>query len=66
MIFQGDAEHAPPHVHAIKAGTAEVIYPEPIAVREVHDMTRADVRAAVSIVEQNWTLLMNAWRKFNG
>ena len=66
MIFQGDAEHAPPHVHAIKGSAEVVIYLHPVEVRQVREMGRMDVRAAVRIVEENHGLLVAAWRRLNG
>ena len=66
MIFQGDAEHAPAHVHAFKGRTEVVSLLEPVEVRRVNDMKRSDVRAAVRIVEDRQGLFEAAWRKLNG
>lgn len=44
MIYQGDAEHEPAHVHAVKAGTEVVILLAPVAVREVKGRTTATTK----------------------
>ena len=63
LIYQGDAEHGPAHVHAVKAGTEVVILLAPVAVREVKGMARADIRAAVRIVEDYNAELLAAWER---
>ena len=66
MIFQGDGEHGPAHVHAIRAGTEVVLDLAPIAVRSIKGMGRTDVRRAFRIAEDHPPLLLNAWREANG
>ena len=65
MIYQGDSEHGPAHVHVIKDAGEVVINLAPFAVREVNGMTRADVRAAVRIAEDHLDALVDAWRRVN-
>lgn len=66
LIYQGDAEHAPAHVHAIKAGQMVVIDLTTVSVRDIQGMGRTDVRAAVRITGDNLALLVSAWRRING
>lgn len=64
-IFLPPREHAPPHVHVLKAGREVVIElganDEQCRLREVHGMTDADVVKAFRIVEANLELLKEAW-----
>ena len=66
MIFQGDADHPPPHVHAFKAGGEVIITLMPLAVRSTRGMNIMEARRARDIAEDHHELLMNAWRRLHG
>ena len=64
------ADHLPPHVHLVKAGTAVKILlagpsgrPEIVAV---YDMKEQDVVAAYRIVEQHLEAFLTAWKEYHG
>lgn len=64
-------DHEPPHVHAIKAGGfvkvqigSESIAPRIMKVGK--EMTEHDVVKAVRIVEREWRMLLEAWRRVHG
>ena len=63
------ADHLPPHVHVVKAGTAVKIAlgnrdtsPEIVAV---YDMKERDVIFAFRIVEQYNENFLKAWKKYH-
>lgn len=64
-IFLPPREHAPAHVHVLKAGGEVVIElgatHAQCRLREVHRMTDADVVRVFRIVEANLELLRKAW-----
>ncbi len=57
------ADHHPPHVHCIKAGTAVLIEIETLRVRDNFGMPISEIRNALKIVADNQTHLMLEWRK---
>lgn len=59
-------DHAPPHVHAWKAGGMAKIELTGYAVVKVRHMGAADVIRAVRIVAANRNKLMKAWRETHG
>lgn len=63
-------EHGPAHVHVIR-GRGEVVIAlgepdEGVSVREVYAMRRADVHAAVALVEEHAELLRRKWEEYHG
>ena len=65
MIFQGDADHPPPHVHAFKAGSEVVINLAPLAIRLNRGMCSADARRARDIAQEHHELLLSAWSRLH-
>lgn len=61
MIYSHD--HAPAHVHAIKAGATVVVTLAPLAIRENHGMSRVDRNQALSIIAVNQPLLAAEWNR---
>lgn len=63
-------EHGPPHVRVQRAGAVVIVNlsvgDQPVNVRKVLGMRRADVVAAVRLVEANVELLEEQWRKYHG
>ncbi|MBD0319184.1 MAG: DUF4160 domain-containing protein [Gemmatimonadetes bacterium] len=59
-------DHAPPHIHAWKAGNVVVINLDPVAVRANRGMSDADVVRAVRIVLANRDKMLAAWRDTHG
>ena len=57
------ADHPPPHVHFIKAGTAVLIEIESLKVRDNFGMPLSEIRNAQKIVADNQTRLLLEWRK---
>ncbi len=66
MIYQGDAEHAPAHVHAYRDGGVVVVTLEPVAIRESEGVKRSVALAAVRLVEVHLDFLRTEWRRING
>lgn len=63
------ADHLPPHVHVVKAGTAVKItlgegHTEPQIVA-VYRMSTRDVLRAFRLVEQHREHLLEAWREYH-
>jgi hypothetical protein len=59
------ADHEPPHVHVYGDGEARV----DILTLEVLTqgrMSDRDVRRAVTVIEANWQLFQETWRKYHG
>lgn len=65
MIFQGDADHPPAHVHAFKAGSEIVLNLMPLAARSSKGMSGADARRARDIIEEHHELFLNAWSRLH-
>lgn len=68
VIYPND--HAPTHVHAIKAEGVAVIFvgndtAEP-TMRESYGMNNQDKREALEIVKANQAALIAAWRDIHG
>jgi hypothetical protein len=60
-------DHAPPHVHAWKAGgMAKIELVDGFDVVKVRDMRAMDVVRAVRIVMANAETLMQAWEEIHG
>jgi Domain of unknown function (DUF4160) len=60
-------DHAPPHVHAWKAGgTAKIEMVDGFDVLKVREMRAMDVVRAVRIVIENEGKLMQAWEEIHG
>ena len=59
-------DHAPAHVHALKAGGEAIITLEPIIVLRFWRMSRSDVANAKGIVQENQTSLLNDWDRIHG
>ncbi len=70
VIYHPPTEHGPAHVHVSKSGGSAIIMlpmgHATIEVRESYDMSRANVRKAVAIVEANGPKLVADWRKIHG
>jgi hypothetical protein len=68
MIFFND--HPPPHVHVRKGGGVVMIQlasaDRQAAVRDVHEMSQADVVKAFRIVHAHHDLLEQKWREIHG
>jgi hypothetical protein len=69
-IYLPPREHAPPHVHVVKAGAEVIInlgeegsHPE---IREVHGMSDRDAVRAYRIVESVQAQLRRRWREYHG
>ena len=70
-IFGPPREHGPPHVHVYKGSAAVVVIRlglpgQGIAIREIHDMKRADVVKAYRLVEAHAETLQKAWEDIHG
>jgi hypothetical protein len=60
-------DHAPPHVHAWKAGgTAKIELVDGFGVVKVRGMSEMDLVRAVRIVMENVDELLNAWEEIHG
>jgi Domain of unknown function (DUF4160) len=60
-------DHAPPHVHAWKAGgMAKIELVDGFDVVKVREMRPMDVVRAVRIVMANMETLMQAWEEIHG
>ena len=64
------ADHLPPHVHVVKAGTAVKIalgdeHTGPQLV-VVYSMSTREVVLAFRLVERNQKKLLKAWREYHG
>lgn len=64
------ADHLPPHVHVVKAGTAVKIAlgdehcgPQIVAV---YSMSTQEVLRAFRLVERNQEKLLKSWRDYHG
>ncbi|HEX7239584.1 MAG TPA: DUF4160 domain-containing protein [Longimicrobiaceae bacterium] len=70
VIYPGDREHMPPHVHVFNAdGEVKVsIGGEDTApsVMLVFGMRKPDVRTALRIVEEKQEACLRAWRRYHG
>ena len=69
-IYLPPREHAPPHVHVIRAGAEIVIAlgsaDSPPEVLEVHHMRTSDVVRAYRIVEAHQPMLLQSWSHYHG
>jgi hypothetical protein len=69
-IYLPPREHAPPHVHVVKAGGEIIIVlgadDAPPMVDEVHHMRQRDVVRAYRIVEAHQAMLLEQWRRYHG
>lgn len=59
-------DHQPPHVHVVKAGVVVVIALAPVQILRVESMRRADIVAALAIVEANREYLVARWSEIHG
>jgi hypothetical protein len=63
-------EHGPPHVHVTRSGGEAVILlptaQQPVGIREVAGLRRADVVRAARLVEAHAQTLLTAWRRYHG
>jgi hypothetical protein len=59
-------DHAPPHVHAWKAGKSVIINLDRVEVRTNKGMNDADVVRAVRIVLGNREKMLQVWRDTHG
>jgi hypothetical protein len=60
-------DHAPPHVHAWKAGgMAKIELVDGFGFSKVREMKPVDVVRAVRIVMENEEKLMQAWEEIHG
>jgi hypothetical protein len=59
-------DHQPPHVHVVKAGVVVVIALAPVQLLRVESMRRADIVAALAIVEANREYLVARWSEIHG
>lgn len=66
MDDRAQGEHLPQHVHVIRSGMEVVVNLEPVSIREVGGMRRADIRAAVRLVEDERDFLLAEWIRING
>jgi hypothetical protein len=66
MIYQGDAEHGPPHVHAYREGGVVVVTLDTVALRESEGVKRSVERSAVRLVEDHLDFLRAEWERING
>jgi hypothetical protein len=59
-------DHAPAHVHVLKAGGEAVVTLVPVMVLRVWRMSRSDAAAAKRVVEDNSAYLMSSWKGIHG
>lgn len=68
-IYLPPREHAPPHVHVVRAGGELVItlgdVEHPPEVMEVYGMRAREVVRAYRIVEAHQEILLEAWRRYH-
>lgn len=58
-------DHAPAHVHCLKAGTELVVNLDALAIRENNGMSRGDRNQALSIIAANQPLLLAEWNRIH-
>lgn len=67
VILLPPREHGPAHVHVHRAGGTVVVELPTMALRDIRgDISDADVRKAVRLVEENEPTLLAEWRKIHG
>lgn len=59
------ADHEPPHVHVIADGEARIDIGS-LKVMTQGGLSDRDVRRAVTIIQANHDLFLDAWRKYHG
>jgi hypothetical protein len=60
-------EHGPAHVHVKRGGGKVVVELHTLRIRKIQgDISDADVRRAVRIVEYHMDTLLQEWRKYHG
>ena len=59
-------DHAPAHVHVLKAEGEAIITLEPVMILRFWRMNRSDVAKAKSIVEENHAALAGSWKGIHG
>lgn len=68
-IYLPPREHAPPHVHVVRAGGEVVILlgdaEHPPAVMEVYGMRAREVVRAYRIVDAEQDVLLETWRRYH-
>lgn len=59
-------DHAPAHVHVLKAGGQPIVTLVPVIVLRVWRMSRSAATAAKRIVEENRDHLSSSWKRIHG
>jgi hypothetical protein len=59
-------DHAPAHVHALKAGGEAIIILEPLTILRFWRMNRRDAAKAKSLVQEKRSFLLGSWEGIHG